>query len=79
VSKGSGTEPLVWSRDGTSLYYRSNSDGMAMRIVRTPELAAESPRELFADVNERQRARNFDLLPTGEFVMVRSHPGRGTW
>jgi hypothetical protein len=50
-----------------------------MRIVRTPELAAESPRELFADVNERQRARNFDLLPTGEFVMVRSHPGRGTW
>jgi hypothetical protein len=32
----------------------------------------QSARELFPDMYERQRARKFDLLPTGEFVMVRS-------
>jgi eukaryotic-like serine/threonine-protein kinase len=69
VSPGGGTEPL-WSRDGATLFYRGPGHVAASRILRTPELAAETPRELFRDNYVQNGLRNYDLLPSGEFLMV---------
>jgi dipeptidyl aminopeptidase/acylaminoacyl peptidase len=69
VSTRGGTEPL-WSRDGATLYYRSASHAEATQVVRSPELAAGTPRQLFRDVYTRANCRNWDLLPSGEFLML---------
>jgi hypothetical protein len=68
---GVSSRPL-WSRDGTSLYYRSDSHVMADAHRAHAGTRRRVGTRLFSDVYERQRARNFDLLHTGEFVGVRS-------
>lgn len=65
VSVNGGVEPL-WSRQGTTLYFRGPSRVMQVDIVKRDSL--------FLDVMDRAPSgsrRNWDVMPNGhEFLMV---------
>jgi eukaryotic-like serine/threonine-protein kinase len=72
VSVGGGTEPL-WSRAGTTLFYRTASTVMSAEIGGSP-LRVTRRDSLFADafIRARKNGRNWDVFPDGkEFLMVR--------
>ena len=72
VSINGGTEPL-WSRSGTTLFYRAAASVMSAEIGGSP-LRVTRRDSLFADPFTRVRGigRNWDVFPDGkEFLMVR--------
>jgi serine/threonine-protein kinase len=72
VSVNGGTEPL-WSRSGTTLFYRAAASVMSAEIGGSP-LRVIRRDSLFADPFTRSRGagRNWDVFPDGkEFLMVR--------
>jgi len=72
VSINGGTEPL-WSRSGTTLFYRTAASVMSADIGVSP-LRVIRRDSLFADAFTRTRAvgRNWDVFPDGkEFLMIR--------
>jgi Tol biopolymer transport system component len=65
-----------WSRDGRELFYGSGGNITALPIDTTRGLGAGPPRALFED-RYSLKARgyqDFDVLPDGRFVVVRSGP-----
>jgi hypothetical protein len=72
VSRGGGTQP-VWSPDGRHLFYRSHDRMMRATVRRAGRLTVERVEPLFLDVYERHDVTNYDVLPSGdELVMIRS-------
>ena len=72
VSVNGGAEPL-WSRSGTTLFYRAAASVMSAEIGGSP-LRVTRRDSLFADPFTRVRGsgRNWDVFPDGkEFLMVR--------
>jgi len=72
VSVNGGTEPL-WSRTGTTLFYRAPGSVMSAEIGGSP-LRVTRRDSLFVDPFERVRnvGQNWDVFPGGkEFLMVR--------
>jgi len=80
VSRGGGTEPR-WSRDGRTLFYYGQSDGLpyliAASIQARPDLAVSARIPLF-DVSEFEPASphaNYDVSPDAtSFAMVHQGP-----
>jgi hypothetical protein len=73
VSVHGGTEPL-WSRSGTTLFYRGPTGVMSAEIGGSP-LRVGRRDSLFADpfTHARVVGRNWDVFPDGqEFLMVRT-------
>ena len=72
VSRGGGSQP-VWSPDGRQLFYRSPNRMMRATIGRRGRLTVERVEPLFADIYERHDVTNYDVLPSGEeLVMIRT-------
>jgi serine/threonine-protein kinase len=72
VSSGGGTQP-VWSPDGRHLFYRSPDRMMRATLRPGRNLTVERVETLFADVYERHDVTNYDVLPSGEeLVMIRA-------
>jgi hypothetical protein len=72
VSHGGGTQP-VWSPDGRQLFYRSPDRMMRATVRNTGRLTVERVEPLFADIYERHDVTNYDVLPSGEeLVMIRA-------
>jgi Tol biopolymer transport system component len=72
VSVNGGVEPL-WSRSGTTLFYRAPGTAMSADIGGSP-LRVTRRDSLFADVFGRTRppGRDWDVFPDGkEFLMIR--------
>jgi eukaryotic-like serine/threonine-protein kinase len=77
VSRRGGSEP-VWSRDGGELYYRSEGTIWAASVQTAPTFELLSaPQPLFSGPFDFSNDRNWDVLPDGRFVMVRSDPNVG--
>ena len=79
ASVNGGTEP-VWSRSGTTLFYRTAGSLMAAEISTSP-LGVTKRDSLFVDSFERTRTvtRNWDVFPDGkEFLMVQRRQGTTT-
>jgi serine/threonine-protein kinase len=77
VSTSGGDSP-VWSRDGSTLYYRGEFRMMSARIVERPALDV-TQRETLFDEHERYTRgfpAKYDILADGRFLMVR-RPQRG--
>ena len=68
VSTDGGDQP-VWSRDGRELYYRDGSNVVAVAFNRG---ALTTRSVLFRDMFDRSNATNYDALPGGGFVMLKS-------
>jgi hypothetical protein len=72
VSQGGGTQP-VWSPDGRQLFYRTPDRMMRATVRRAGRLTVERVEPLFADIYERHDVTNYDVLPSGEeLVMIRA-------
>ncbi len=72
VSRGGGTQPVL-SPDGRHLFYRSPDRMMRATLRRAEYLTVERVEPLFADVYERHDVTNYDVLPSGEeLVMIRA-------
>jgi serine/threonine-protein kinase len=71
ISTEGGTGP-IWSRDGHALFYAEGTKLMRVEISATPRFAAGEPR-LVVQSSEIvwERARNYDVLPDGSFIVVR--------
>ena len=74
VSTGLGTE-VVWSRDGTELFYRDGEAMWAVDVETEGAFAAGTPTLLFEapyapDVNNLSRYANYDVSFDGQFLMV---------
>ena len=80
VSLGGGREP-AWSADGTELFYRGDSDLMAVAIQTEPAVAPGRPQVLFDDVYYREAAasgsRNYDVSPDGDRFLLVTSDGQG--
>ncbi len=81
VSPGLGADP-VWSPDGSTLYYRSGSQFMAVDVATEPDFAVLSAPEVLFDRPEYASYQNpgprrtWDIHPDGSrFVMVKSGDG----
>jgi dipeptidyl aminopeptidase/acylaminoacyl peptidase len=70
VSVDGGDQPL-WSRNSPELFYR---DGANMVAATLSQGAVKSRSVLFQDTFDRSNATNFDVLPGGGFIMLKS-PG----
>ena len=68
VSTDGGDQP-VWSRDGRELYYRDGANFIAVSLNRG---VVTTRSVLFQDTFDRSNATNYDVLPGGRFVMLRS-------
>jgi serine/threonine-protein kinase len=80
VSSSGGKQPQ-WSRDGSELFYLSQTGAMmAVRVSETPELSVSQPVELFADAGygHTAGARSYDLADDGRFLMVKTPTPTGT-
>lgn len=72
VSSGGGTQP-VWSPDGHQLFYRGPDRMMRATVRQAGRLTVERVEPLFADIYERHDVTNYDVLPSGEeLVMIRA-------
>ena len=72
VSHGGGTQP-VWSPDGRHLFYRGPDRMMRATVWRGERLTVERAEPLFVDIYERHDVTNYDVLPSGEeLVMIRA-------
>src|SRR5262249_25102045 len=74
VSVDGGSEPM-WSWDGTTIFYRTNSASprlMAATIVEHPDLAVTRRDTLFPDIYARQVSHSaYDVFPDGRLLMTR--------
>jgi Tol biopolymer transport system component len=72
VSVNAGDQPM-WSRDGTTLFYRTPSHMMAATIVERPTLAVARRDTLFDERGRFIRMGNtrYDVTPDGKFLMLR--------
>lgn len=74
VSRNGGRE-LVWSRDGTELFYRNGNEIWAAAVDLGDSFEAETPQMLFEDrfVAERSASgsQTYDVHPDGRFILVR--------
>ena len=74
VSNGGGTEPR-WSRDGTELIYRNGTSMWTIDVRTLPDFQVTGvPQLLFSEPYDFSNDNNWDLLPDGRFVMVKSNP-----
>jgi len=73
-----GGETPTWSRNGDRLYYRSRTHMMSATITRSPELTKASEQALFEDAYYRTTTRQYDMLPSGEFLMIQTLSGGGS-
>jgi serine/threonine-protein kinase len=72
VSSGGGTQP-VWSPDGRHLFYRGPDRMMRATLGKGGRPTVERVEPLFRDVYERHDVTNYDVLPSGEeLVMIRA-------
>ncbi len=81
VSTEGGSEPM-WSRDGRELFYRNGDKMMAVAIPTGPDLTPEKPNLLFqgsyvTGLAAGFPATNYDVVPGGRFVMIRSDESSG--
>ena len=77
VSTNGGDSP-VWSRDGSTLYYRDEFRMMSAGIVERPGLAVTRRETLFDENGRYTRGfpAKYDIMADGRFLMVR-RPQRG--
>ena len=74
VSNGGGREPR-WSRDGTELIYRNGTSMWTIDVRTLPDFQVTGvPQLLFSGPYDFSNDNNWDLLPDGRFVMVKSNP-----
>jgi serine/threonine-protein kinase len=74
VSEGGGTEPR-WSPDGTELIWRNGTTIWKADVLAGPEFRITGgPEVLFSGPYDFSNDNNWDLLPDGRFVMVKSDP-----
>lgn len=77
ISNGGGTEPR-WAPDGAEIFYRDGNSIMAVEVETSPGFAVTSaPTVLFNEPYDFSNDQNWDVLPDGRFVMVRSNPNIG--
>jgi len=72
VSTNGGVQP-IWSRDGSTLFYRDGQAVMAVSISASSDFEASVPRPMFEDVFDRTQADNhtlYDVAPDGRFLML---------
>lgn len=75
VSRGGGVEPR-WSADGSELFYRNGSTIMVVPVRSTPRFEVTGPSSaLFSGDYDFSNERNWDVLPDGRFIMIKSSPG----
>ena len=75
VSRGGGAQP-VWSPDGRRLFYRGPHRMMRATVRGGARPTVERVEALFADIYERHDVTNYDVMPSGEeLVMVRKRSG----
>jgi eukaryotic-like serine/threonine-protein kinase len=66
-----GGEFPVWAKDGRELYYRNGDRIMAVAVRSEKTFFAAKPRVLFeAKYPETHGRPNYDVMPTGEFVVI---------
>jgi serine/threonine-protein kinase len=68
VSVDGGDQP-IWSRDGRELFFRDGANMIAAAMGRG---TVSSRSVLFSDTFDRSNATNYDVLPGGGFVMLKS-------
>ena len=69
-----GGQELVWSPDGSEIYYRSGQKMMAVSVRTNPTLQVGGPHELFEGTQFTAGAggaRQYHIAPDGRFLMVR--------
>jgi eukaryotic-like serine/threonine-protein kinase len=77
VSQGGGAES-VWSMDGSEIFYRNGSSIASVRVRTTTRFEVVGPPQvLFSEDYDFSNDSNWDVLPDGRFVMIRSSPGVG--
>jgi Tol biopolymer transport system component len=77
VSNQGGTEPM-WSRDGRELYYRNQSEVLAVTVsAQGARIDRSTPRLLFsgAFALDGSGDQSYDLAPDGRFMMLRPVAG----
>jgi len=79
VSQGYGEEP-VWSRDGSTLFYRSVDRFMAVDVQTNPErtLTLSDPREVWRGRSVNIFHRSFDVWPDGQSLLLVESEGEET-
>jgi len=77
VSQGYGEEP-IWSRDGSTLFYRSLDRFMAVEVQTTPDLRVSDPREVLRGPYINIFHRSFDVWPDGQSLIVVEPAGEET-
>ncbi len=72
VSTEGGTAP-IWARAGGELFHRAGDQIIGVRIAVEPTFMVGRPRILFQGqaAPPTHLARNYDLLPSGDFVLLR--------
>jgi serine/threonine-protein kinase len=77
VSRGGGDDPQ-WSADGSELYYRNGSSIMVVPVRADARFEVLGlPVEVFTRDYDFSNDRNWDVMPDGRFLMIRSSPGVG--
>jgi len=79
VSIGGGRE-LLWSPDGSEIFYRAGSNMMVVDVQSVPTLSVSEPRVLFQSNHLASiggRAREYHVAPDGRFLMIRSGAAQG--
>ena len=77
VSNGGGAEPR-WSADGRELFFRSGNTILGVKVRTRPTFELAAPVEqLFSAAYDFSNGSNWDVLPDGRFVMVKSSPNVG--
>jgi serine/threonine-protein kinase len=73
VSTEGGTEP-VWARSGRELFYRSESQLMAIEVETAPSFRPSKPRVLFEDRYQKSGwfPAVYDVADDGRFLMIES-------
>jgi serine/threonine-protein kinase len=76
VSSGGGAEPR-WSADGSELFFRNGNTILSVKTRTTPTFEFASAVDLFTAPYDFSSVFNWDVLPDGRFVMVKSNPRIG--
>jgi serine/threonine-protein kinase len=75
VSNGGGTEP-VWSSSGSEIFYRNGNTIFSVPVKTRPRFEVlGAPKMLFSGDYDFSNPRNWDVMPDGRLVMIRSSPG----
>lgn len=75
VSNGGGIEP-VWSSDGSEIFYRNGNTILSVPVkARSGFEVLGPPKMLFSGDYDFSSQANWDVMPDGRLVMIRSSPG----